>query len=447
MIHKTRGGVIYGSTGKVLILDPSAERSLFDNKTTITLPSDQTAEGDIALWGTNNLQPQEMIKDIENTGVLSAAVEIKARIALGKGPMLAKIVNIDSSGQEELEFVNDPMIRDWMDASNFFVDSFALAKDLLGTGNPFDQLVLSKDRKSIAGFRRMDPTECRFSKMSKTTRRSDYVYLSSDWEEFSNAEKAITDEHMAKIPLLDKSMPLMDLQQRNDGSFLYMLSAQYPLFGRKYYALPLWSPAREWVKMTQGIPALKKAMVKNQMNINYLVKIHPQFWVNYDPRYKAASPQDKLKIQEEFYSKIEESLVGGENAYKSLFATMIPAQDGKPAEPAIEITTIDDKLKEGKLLVDSMAGNSEILFACLVNPALIGADMPGGPYSGGAGSGSNIRETYLVQVLTGEIERQLISRRFNLAKQYNGWNPEYVLRFPNQLLTTLNTGGKTSPVA
>lgn len=445
-IIKTHSGLIVGTKSKALILSPGAEQYLFGPKSlAVNTQADKVhEERDIAKWGEDNLQPYQMVDDIENAGVLNAVIETKARLTVGKGPMLCKVVNIRADGEEELEFVNDNRIKDWMEMSNFFEDSFALAKDLLGTGNPFDQLVLTKDRSEIFGFKRADPTECRFSKMIKG--RSEYVYMSADWQRYNDTANWANNEHMDRVPLLDKAFPLLDLMNRKSGHS-FMLSMQYPLFGRKYYAMPLWWPAREWVKMSRSIPELKKAMVRNQMNLNYIVEIHPKFWENYDPRYKDADLKLKTEIQDEFYDQVEENLSGGENAYKSLFSTMIVDAVDKEPRPGIKITTIDDKLKEGKLLVDSAAANSEILFANLMNPAIIGADTPGGPYSGGAGSGSNIRESTLSQVILVEMERRLIAKRFSIAKAYNQWDKDLVLRFPNKLLTTLNTGANTKSTA
>lgn len=438
-------GIAYGSTAKALILDPAAEQFLMSKKaSTSPTPNESLSRGDVALWGDNNLAPQEMMKDIENTGVLSAALDLKARATVGRGPMLVKVVGIGNDLKEQYELVNDPEVADWMETSNCFLDTFAAAKDIMGLGIYFDEAVLTKDRSKIYGFRRHDATECRLSKISATSRRSEYVYISSDWQRYANFEEM--NEHQAKVPLLDGDFPFLDLAQRTTGHNFF-ITGGYPLFGRKYYPMPLWWPARKWVKMAQAIPDLKKAMVNNQMNINYIVEIHPKFWENYSPKWNTAKDaKEKIAIMDEFYDKVDKYLTGAENSYKSLFSTMITAPGEAPV-PAIKITSLEDKLKEGKLLVDSAAANSEILFALMMNPAIIGADTPGGPYSGGAGSGSNIRESFLSQVILQEVERKIISKRFQLAKQYNGWDPAYVIRYPNQLLTTLDTGATSKPTA
>jgi hypothetical protein len=141
-----------------------------------------------------------------------------------------------------------------------------------------------------------------------------------------------------------------------------------------------------------------------------------------------------------------------------------PVNNGK-FTPFVDIQAIDDKIKDGKYLPESGAANSEILFALMVNPALMGAGNPGGKAYGDTSGGSNVRETFLVQIMIMEAERRLNSSVFNVVKKFNGWNdrleiartissgvgqntpqsriikPRLVFRFPTGLLTTLDTGG------
>ena len=310
------------------------------------------------------------------------------------------------------------------------------------------QFLLSRDRKKIVGYKRIDASMCRFSKQNPKTGKSDWVFVSSEWDNwYGQAAEADKDE-VIKVPLLDKDYPLLDLQNRTSG-YTFMMAIQYPLTGKHYYPPSPWYAARRWVKIAQGIPQMKAAMFQNQITLKYIVEVHPEFWKMYDPTYASADAARKKSIQDNFYDGVDQYLSGGDNAYKSIFSTMIQeqGQNGVTSVPGIKITAMDDKVKDGKLIPDSAAANSEILFALMINPALMGADSPGGPYSGGAGSGSNIREAMLVQVAISELERKLITQPFIVLKGYNGWNPNTVIRYPNMILTTLNTGANTQSVA
>lgn len=429
----TAGGALVTSKGGML--NPAAYAN--------PQPSDLETMGDIAMWGTDNLLPQKMVKDIEATGILSAGIDAKTRIALGKGPMPAKVTGTTQDGYEILEFItNNTEINDFLEDNNVFLYSYATGKDLFGMGNPFTQLLLNNDRSKVLGFKRDDPSLCRFEKINESSGRIENVHLSGDWSMYTHtADKS--SRHVDIVPLLDRDFPLLDLQSRRKSS-RFMISLQYPLTGRTYYAYAPWYTASRWVKIAQGVPAMKEAMFNNQMTIKYLVEIHPEYWELMTPGFKGYDEKKQQEIVDAFYANVDQYLAGSENQYKSIFSTTVTDRVSGKQEPAIKITAIDDKIKDGKLLPDSAAANIEILAALTINAALMGVDMPGGgAYSGGAGSGSNIREAYLVQVMMGEVERRIISRVLRLVQKMNGWPSDIVWRFPNQILTTLNTGKNT----
>jgi hypothetical protein len=93
-------------------------------------------------------------------------------------------------------------------------------------------------------------------------------------------------------------------------------------------------------------------------------------------------------------------------------------------------------------LSTSAAANSEMLFSQMVNPSVMGAGMPGGPYAGNAGSGSNIRESLMVSLVLSYIERQQILNPVKLMFQFNGYK-NIDFKYNNVVLTTLDKGKST----
>ncbi len=438
-----RGVMVYNRAGTV------GEQLFAGKKFANPQPGELENYGNVAMWGSNNLLPNEMAADIEATGVLSAGIDAKVRIALGKGPMPAKIVGYTDDGYELLEFVPDAEIMDWLEGTNAYKQSYDTLKDLFGLGNAFQQLMFTPDRSYMLGYKRQDGCKCRFEVLNKATGNIDNVLMSGDWKLYANGQFGKDDKHYATVPLLNRDFPLFDLQSRKSGS-TYMIALQYNLTGRYYYAPSPWYSAKRWVKIAQGIPEMKEAMFKNQMTIKYVVDIHPAFWKEYDKKFETASPDEQNKIQEEFVGKIEEYLIGGENAYKSLISTKVFDPATNSFVSAITITPLDDKQKDGKLIIDSASANMEILLPLMINSALLGVDFPGNGAGGGAGSGSDIREAFLVQVMLQEMERRMNSTVFDIAKRVNGWSKRIenlVFRYPNQILTTLNTGKNTQSTA
>lgn len=226
IIRSSESGIAFSAKGQALITGITSPASFSAPK-----GSDDEIERDVAIWGSDNNLPGRMMKDIEATGVLAAATDTKARIAVGKGPMLPRIKGYTEDGYEQLEFIADGEIQDWLDANNSFECSYASVLDLFRTRNSFRQILLSSDRK-IIGYKRHDPSQCRFSKIDPHTQKSEKVYLSGDWTRYTSKTDK---EHFDTVPLLSKDYPVIDLQSRTKD-YSFMIATQYPLFGRQYYS-------------------------------------------------------------------------------------------------------------------------------------------------------------------------------------------------------------------
>jgi len=417
-----------------------------------------------AYWGTNNDLPIKMGQDIEECGVLNAALDAKARIAVGKGIQPFLLTNINADGKEELEYVDDAEISDFFDLNDSFGFSINSCYDLFGYGWTVQQLLLSRNRQKINRIKRTDVYEARLERKNKSTGLIDHVYLSADWSCFNSMDS----EYVSKIPILEENAEIYDIGERTEYEFA-ILNRQLRN-GHQYYPPPLWYSTKKWVDIAKSVPQMKKAMFNNQMTIKYLVTISQNYWRRIHTQWDIFTPEKRKTIQEDKLDEIDKYLTGSDNQYKSIFANSYVDPVTKTEVPDIKIDVLDDKVKDGKLLPDSAAANSEILFALMVNPALFGAGQPEGAYSNNAG-GSNIRESYMVQLMLLEWERRQNSKSFNIVKRYNGWDkrleversivavnaqndpatpqkkikPKLVFRYPSGLLTTLDTGKSTKP--
>ena len=106
-----------------------------------------------------------------------------------------------------------------------------------------------------------------------------------------------------------------------------------------------------------------------------------------------------------------------------------------------KIEALDNKYHGNENLVTSSAANSEILFALMVNPNVMGAGMPGGVYAMNQG-GSNIREAFLVNIANAWTDRQNLLDPLELYMRINGLQ-DCELRFRSTILTTLDKGSGT----
>lgn len=441
------GPIAFSKKGTAFISGLASGNPGIKNPASSAAYEDENSTTDWAIWGSDNLLPNKMLTDIEGCGVLASAIDGKARFGLGRGPKPFKITGYKPDGEEILEPVVNDEVSDWMEENNLFASCFGWLKDIIGFANYVVRYKFNNAGSKIGLVMRDDVTQMRYKKMDETG-KIDKIILSSYWQTMltSGDRKKISID----IPLLPEIGPatyLENIPTELRSAKEYALTGRIPGWGRNYYSLPTWYAAKKWVDIAKGVPEMKAAMFQNNIRLKYMVIVYDSYWSRvFGDEWASYAQEKKDQLRDELYSSIDNFLAGSENAYKSVF---VPGNfdpiSGKVFSD-IEIKPIEDSTKQGELLPDSAAANSEILFALMMNPALMGADTPGGPYSGGAGSGSNIREAALVQVMIQEFERNEISRILNIVKRVNGWPKEIVWRFPSTVLTTLDSGGSTKPV-
>ena len=394
-----------------------------------------------ALWGANNLLPQEMTKDIKTCGILNTIINAGARFGLGEG--LDPVIIKKEGGKKIIEsYVDDPEINNFLNDNNANIQNFSWMQDLLGMGNGMCRFMLDGAREKIVQIRRDDISECRFEK--KKNGKIANVYHSAEW----NLVTSQKDNRIFSIPLLDMHNPLADLQEKaKQGIAEHNYAFRYPGWGEHYYSIPLWYAQYKWVKIAQGVPEMKAAMFENNMRIKYMVIIYDKYWDNAYEDWSDIDDEEKELRRSQLYDEIDEFLTSGKNAYKSIYVDGTISLDGKPLQ-FIDIKPIEDTTKPGELLPDSAAANSEIAFAMLFNLAIVGGNQASGLYESSQG-GSNVRESILTQIIIRELERMYIRKIYNIISRFNGWDKKYPgLEFiiPATVLTTLDTGAGSKPV-
>jgi hypothetical protein len=421
-------------------------------------------------WGSqsNNLLPAEMAKYIEECGILNAALNAKSIMSVGKGIQPYLLKDIDADGNEDLLWLNDDEILSWVEDNGLFEKTLDFAYDRIAYGWRAGTFILNRERNKINRVIRKDVYDCRLQKKDPMSKDPDLIrnlYLCSNWDKVGYNPKepnANTGDWVVTIPALKEGYETEDLKKHKSG-FEFAFIDRPRRNGRQYYPLPLWWSAKEWVKVAREIPLQKNAIFQNAIMLRYMVTIADRYWVDViDSRWGTLSEKERADKQSQTYDSIDKWLSGTHNQGKSLFAgTYIESGIPEPQQ-YIKIEALDDKFKDGKLLPDSSAANVEILMALLMNPAFIGAGMTGGASHGSQSGGSNIRESYMTQIMLMEAERKQTVRIMNIVAEYNGWNKKYnksatydgdgnimkpgrrlVWRYQSGILTTLDTGKST----
>lgn len=454
-----KDGIGYGvNTGAVFYSDsrPDGSKLSSTKDTSTNIGSSVWAD-----WGSDNQDPINMANDIENSGVLSAGIDSKVRMAIGKGIEPFLLISVDQDGNEQLEHIVDAEIQGWLEKNNSYLHSYKTIYNILSYGWASTQIILSKDRKQINRIFATDVFDARLEKRERATGIIKTMFLHSDWSTVSTESNS----DLAKIDVLREDYELSDLQSRtskHEFAILHRILKN----GRQYYPRPLWKAAQAWVKVSRAVPEFKKAMHKNQMTIKYLITVSDSYWKRVHKGWDSYEPKKRDGIIQDKYDEINKFLTGEAAQGKSIISGKYTDPYTKNMVPDIEIEVLDDKMKEGKLLPDSAAADKQILFSMFFNPAIWGGNLLGDGASGGAGSGSDIREAFAVQIMLMHAERMLNCKVFDIVKHYNGWDKKYeverivpvktatgtenkkitprlVFRYKSGLLTTLDTGKST----
>lgn len=394
-----------------------------------------------APWGTNNMFPQDVYDMGKKNGVLISGLNLRAKAILGQGVYPCKIKDIDAQGRETVEMVKDPEITLFIKRSNFNYWQLEMSTNLVWFFNCFPELILSADHKKIVRMGINKSMDCRYERWNPQSRRVENCYVSKCWP-------SPNPEQYEKIPVIDVRNQFEEIERLKANDKLpdkYIFPVSYPTPSTNYYDLAHWDAVRQngWLEVSNAIPSTKRAILKNQMVIKYHIKIPYTYWTTKYKDWNGKSDTDRNTIVTAVLTEMNNWLSGSENAGKTFISHFDVDKVSGKASAGWEIQVVDDKMKNDLYLPDSAVANSEILFNLQVDPSLFGAQMPGGVYSGGSGSGSDKRESFLILLALLAPERNLCMQPLEFAQMYNDWDPEIVWRTRDMVLTTLDKGKGT----
>ena len=386
-------------------------------------------------WGPDNRYPDEAVRVIGTTGVLSTAIGFKARTSFGQGVVPMDIVGYNDEGEQVLRPCEDKEVQRYFRSYGFRQYMSQAFRDLFKFGNCFPIFYFNADGTRIVQVLLRNARHCRVSK----DKRWLCVFPNFD-------EKLPSKEDCEVVAMLDESDPFLSLEVMKQQGRLKGQPVAFPRIrnyysNNDYYGIPDWDAAWKsgWVDIAHKIPQFLSRSYANAMTLMWHIQIPRSFWESHFPANEYKSKAERQGAIDNYMQQFEDALCGEENVSKALINDYTLGDYGK-AEEKWQIERLKNEIDAKERLSTSAAANSEILFSMMLNPSVLGAGMPGGAYAGNAGSGSDIRESFLVSVITTYIEKQQVLDPILLMLQYNGHSDDVVLRYKETILTTLNTG-------
>lgn len=431
----------------IAFYDTKLDKQTADERRRVLFPYDDTRHDFIEVagqrvlsWGKDNLFPWHAAETVRNTTVLNTGLRFLRNLTMGQGIFACKVKGYNDKGDEILQpvedssyqrFVGSRMVRRYMEKT---------LRDFLKVGISAVQFVPNAAGNKIVGLNTINSLHFRFTEPLDALGSQNCV-VSGSWD--------LSPSSYAILPLLSDYSPenhaeLLRFMGKMKGGFVYPVRDSWS--NDDIYGEPIWWPAyvAGWVDIAHMVPQYLKKAYKNQTTWKWHVQIPYSFWDKKFPMTEFKDVALRRQAIDKYMSSIEKNLLGAENAEKPIFTNYAVNEMNGRIEEEWKILPLSNKYSAGQEnLVTSAAANSEILFALMVNPNVLGAGMPGGSYAGNQG-GSNIREAFLVNIANSWIDRQNILDPLQLYLQLNGADEDVQLRFRNTILTTLDTGAGTT---
>jgi len=416
-------------------------------KHTIINPEEKSS-GKIAKWGEDNMYPQNFQKALNLNGAGGAALRFLKSTHYGqgfhlykeevdeKGKILKKAVNIKKDYPEIHKFFRDVrMNRYWTEAIADNETHYIA----------FPEFILSKDYNKIVSIRRQQTAKIRYQLINPKSGLIENVYFCHKWEPNTKPDS----EFVSTIPVIDSYWNAEQIKAycKKKKIHKFIMPIFYPLMNETYYPEVDWHAVYRngWMGVANSIPEYKKNLFENQLNLKYMVYISEEYFLRtYLNEWQDYKPEKKKEIRDQLTTAIDEHLSGNKNAGKSIQSVVYKDSAGEWVK-GIEVTAIDDVLKDGSYLPEASAANSEIMFAMGVDPSLLGAGIPGGKMN--TGSGSDKREAFSILTSLFKTKREITLEPWYLLRDYNGWDQDLEGAFANTELTTLDanpTGTQTN---
>jgi len=431
--------IVFNKEGTPMLF--AGERNIGSTRKTISVNEDllqkfSYKEREYAYWGDANRYPDDALEVIGTTGVLSTALNYKCRCCYGQGVMPMTLTGIEENGSETYAPINNREVLNYLRGYSFRNYHVSAFRDLIKLGNCFPIFIFNQSGDRIVRTETVNARHCRLSIDKKK------IIL------FGEFDKRFPDDNAIVLDVLDESDPFLNLQILKEQKRLNGKAVAFPrirnYFGNNdYYALPDWDTAWKagWIDVAHKIPTFLKKAYANAMNLMWHIQIPDTFWTTKFPKENFESTKQREDAINHYLDEFEQELTSEENPAKTLTTGFSLNESGKAEEKWI-IERLENEIKAEDRLSTSAAANSEILFSLMVNPSVLGAGMPGGPYAGNAGSGSDIREGLLVSLILNYIEKQQVLDPIELMFEFNGLH-DIELRYRNIILTTLDKGKST----
>jgi hypothetical protein len=402
----------------------------------VSLTKNATGSSDVAFWGSDNGFPQQVVADAEANTSLATMLNWKAKAWYGGG-LCYGLVSYDESGEEVFKQLRLPQVEEFMRRSNVARYAMEALIDISWFGQAFIEVILTRNRQEIYSVSALDTTWCRYAKAKRPQDLMKLVYYNANWTTGGRFD----DEYSSKIPVLDPYYDAVAGLRARKDSFNYIYPISFPSPDKSEYQLASWNTVRRsgWLDIGRAVVEFKKMLLKNILNIEWMIEINPAYWHWKYKEWDEKSDDDRRQLMAAELKNFGDVMSGSNGAGKSLMTTTVKDSQQNDVA-AFKVTALDKKMREGLFNEDSQESASHVFTAGGVAPTLMGI-QPG--KNMGAGSGSDARVAFNNFISTSTFEQHLVLEVLHFIRDYNNWPAELEFRFKQPLIMTLDKGKQT----
>lgn len=392
-------------------------------------------------WGPDNLLPNHLLQKISQNDIVSANVKFNRDICFGLGPKLIRVLSRQNGKITDYEEVSSGQEYEFFERNDISLFMLQQLTDMVEFYNTWAELAYDSNKQEIRTIRHREAV---FSRWSEADRRGaiNWHYYCTKWDKTPGVADIICTR------VLDEFEAVKELEMYQATRPRLIYSAYMPSPGHPYYSRPEWYSIFNsgWYDHSTMVPQLKKAILKNQLGVKYIIYITDEYLKDVyrregiDENDREAVKKRIEKLKKDFC----DYLSGETNANKAILSMkqLLPMASGSATEQKwIEIIPVKNDLKGGEYIDDTESTANIICYAMGVHSALIGATP--GKNSNTLG-GSNARELYMMKqaLMKPVVDRAM--RVLKVIKEYNRWDPDVMITIPEYIFTTLdqNKSGK-----
>jgi hypothetical protein len=407
-------------------------------KTEITLgPLNLMATGyRWAPWGDNDCLPTDMRCKILDVPMAASAVERLTKMMYGNGLVYFKNSDL-SGGNTDVKRAQIPEVEDFL-SRNFIQTKWWAAQCLEYRffQNTFSEIILSKDKTKITGLFHKQAEFCRIALQNERTLDMDFILYSPDF--------AIAPPSEGRI----KAIPLYSWYDDFEEYLGYLRAnkfawhSHFPTPGTAYYARPMWQGLfREggWLEVAANVPRIVKAMQINQISLKYQIIIPETYFEVRHKDWQIYSQDKRDEVMNALTTRLEQMLVGVDNPLKTITTFVRQDKTTGAMFGEIKIIAIDDKAKTGVWVPDSAAADFQINVGLGLHPSQAGLSPDKGV--GGAGSGSDQRESFNTAISLNTLDQDILLEPLNFISRFNGWGVTFMVDHETHTTTNEQESG------